>query len=41
MDTVLLQKIEELTLYVIELKKENQKIEILENRINELDNRID
>ena len=36
MDAVLLQKIEELTLYLIELKKENEemkgKIDVLENK---------
>ena len=36
MQAKLLQKIEELTLYVIDLKKENKK---LENRINELENK--
>lgn len=34
MDAMLLRKIEELTLYVIELKKENEKLQLQLNKIN-------
>jgi hypothetical protein len=39
MNAVLLKKIEELTLYVIQLKKENEEIEILKQRLDKLENK--